>query len=129
MNSSVTSSRHIAACAALLMPFLARAQQASAPLTQGDDVIDVPGIGRVVFAFVFVAVLAVVAVMALKRVLPAFGKKFTAEGNLRVLEHASLGAGLRLQVVQVEGEKVLLAEGRHGIAMVVLSKNRDGSPI
>lgn len=94
--------------------------QHAAPLTQGDDALALPGVGRVVLAFALVAALAVGIVAALRRVLPKFSALPAASGNLRVLNRLNLGGGLRVYAVQYENRKVLLAEGRHGLALSVL---------
>lgn len=98
----------------------------STPLTQGQDVIAVPGFGRVIVAFVIVAALAVAAAAVLRRVLPKFTGTPLAGSTIRILERANLGPGTRLHVVQVEGEKVLVAENRNSLTVVVLGKG--GSP-
>lgn len=96
----------------------------STPLTQGRDVITTPGIGRVIFVFILTAGLAVAIAMLLRRVLPKLGGPLLSSGNLRVVDRASLGAGLRVHVVLVDGEKVVVADSRNGVALTVLNKSR-----
>jgi flagellar biogenesis protein FliO len=93
-----------------------------APLTGGQDIIQAPGIGRVVAAFVIVAALAVVAVVALRRVLPKMTGVPLSGTALRILDRANLGPGTRVHLVQVEDEKVLIAESRSGVTIAVLGK-------
>lgn len=112
------------ACAglALCYPMLLANAAEQAPLSQAQDVIAVPGIGRVVAAFVIVAALAIAAAVALRRVLPKFTGVPLAGSAVRVLERTNLGPGTRIHLVQVEGEKVLVAENRTGLAIAVLGK-------
>jgi hypothetical protein len=110
------------AWAALWLPLFACAAE-QGPLTQGQDVISTPGIGRVAAAFVIVAVLAIGAAMALRRVLPKFTGVPLTGNTVRILERANLGPGTRAHLVQVEGEKVLVVENRTGLAVAVLGKS------
>ena len=107
---------------------LAQAQQAApVPLTQGDDAVALPGVGRIVLVFLLVAGLAVAIAAVLRRVLPKFNSLPATGGNLRILNRMNLGAGLRVYAVQYEDQTVLLAEGRHGLALTVLKKTQEPS--
>ena len=97
-----------------------------APLTGGRDIIQAPGIGRVVAAFVIVAALAVAAVVTLRRVLPKMTGVPVSGKALRILDRANLGPATRLHLVEVEGEKVLVAESRSGVTIAVLGKAESG---
>ncbi len=112
------------ACAgiALCYPMLLAHAAEQAPLIQGQDVIAVPGIGRIAAAFVIVVALAIAWAATLRRVLPKFTGVPLAGSALRVLDRASLGPGTRVHLVQVEGEKVLVAENRSSLAIAVLGK-------
>lgn len=89
------------------------------------DPVALPGVGRVLIGFVLTVVVGVVAVYALRRWLPRFGGHTQLAGNLRVVGRANVHNGLRLHVVEVAGRTVLVAEGKSGIAMTLLS---DGEP-
>ena len=107
---------------------LANAQQAlPQPLTQGQDAITFPGIWRIVIVFVAMAALAVGIAAVLRRVLPRFNALPAASGGLRLLNRMSLGGGVRIHVVQYEDATVLLAEGRHGLALTVLNKKQEAA--
>lgn len=107
---------------------LARAQQtASVPLTQGSDALTLPSVGRIVLVFLLMAGLAVGIVAALRRILPKLNALPTASGSLRVVNRMSLGSGLRIHVVRYDDHTVLLAEGRHGLALTVLKNNQEVS--
>jgi flagellar biogenesis protein FliO len=99
----------------------------SAPLTQGDDVITGAGIVRVIVAFVLVAALGVAAIAMLRRFLPRFAGSPLASGTLRVVERTSLGPATRVHVVQVDDERILVAETRGALAMVVLGRSNGPS--
>lgn len=96
----------------------------SAALTQGEDVVTAAGIVRVVIAFVIVAVLGIAAVAMLRRVMPRFSGAPLAGSVLRVVERANLGPATRVHLVQVDGERILVAENRGGLTMVVLGRAR-----
>jgi len=104
----------------------AQARQA-APLTQGDDALVMPGVGKVALVFVLVAALAVGIAVVLRRVLPKFAALPAAGGSMRVLNRLNLGGGLRIYAVQYEDRKVLLAEGRHGLALSVLKDDKESA--
>lgn len=97
----------------------------SSTLAQGRDVVAMPGIGRVIFAFVLTTALAIGIAVVLKRVLPKLNGPLSTSGSVRVIERASLGAGLKVHVVQIDDSKVLVAESRHGVSITVL-KNKSG---
>lgn len=86
------------------------------------DVISASEIGRVAAAFVIVAALAVAAAVALRRILPKLTGVPLAGNAVRILERVNLGPGTRMHLVQVEGERVLVAENRSGLAIAVLGK-------
>jgi hypothetical protein len=87
-----------------------------------DDPIALPGLGRVVLAFLLVAGLAVVAVLALRRFGPRLGRGslFTAGGRMHVLERLQLAGDLYVHLVQTERGKILITAHRHSIAIVRL---------
>jgi flagellar biogenesis protein FliO len=97
--------------------------QESSPLAQGSDVVQMPGIGRVIFAFLLVAALAVAIIFALRKVLPRIGATLPGSA-LRVVDRANVNAGLRVHVVEIEGERVLIAESRSGVALLPLASKR-----
>lgn len=101
-----------------------QAQQAVS-LTQGDDAIALPGAGRIVLVFLLVAGLAVVIVAVLRHVIPKLTGLPAATGNLRILSRMNLGGGLKVYALQYEDQTVLLAEGRHGLALTVLKKHQE----
>jgi hypothetical protein len=100
-------------------------QQAVAPLTQGDRSAAIPGTGRVAVVFLLTAGLAVGAIFALRRALPKFGNKLGVSGSLRVIDRISLSASVRVHLVQAETQKIVVVEGRGGLAVAVLPE--DGS--
>jgi flagellar biogenesis protein FliO len=122
--------RTFRACVVIGLCSIARLASAAeqAPLTGGQDIIQAPGIGRVAAAFVIVAALAVVAVVALRRVLPKMTGVPLSGKALRILDRANLGPGTRVHLVQVEDAKVLVAESRSGVTIAVLGKTASEVP-
>lgn len=108
-------------CALLVHASLTLAAD-NAPLTQGDDVVTVTGIVRVIVAFIVVAALGIAAIAVLRRFLPRLSGAPLAGSALRVMERASLGPATRVHLVQVDGERILVAESRSALAMVVLGR-------
>jgi flagellar biogenesis protein FliO len=106
---------------------LAQETPATRALTQGDDVLEFPSIGRVIFAFVLAAALAFGVAFALRRILPKFGKALPGSSRLKVLDRLHLNNSLRVHLVEVENERVLVAENRSAITMVVLQSARPDS--
>ena len=101
----------------------------SAPLTQGDDVITAAGVIRVVVVFAIVAVLGVAIILGLRRVLPRVsGAALGGGGALRIVERTNLGPATRVHLVQVDGERILVAESRTSLAMVVLGRTAPQPP-
>lgn len=95
-------------------------QEPRLPLAQGNDVVALPGVGRVIVVFLLITGLAVAAVYILRRYSPGFVTGLKRQGPLQVLDRAVLNPGLRVHLVESEGERVLIAESRSGIAMLSL---------
>lgn len=130
MTARATPPRRIGASALRAAAWLAACgfamsagAQDRSPLTTGADVIAAPSLGRVLLVFVVVAALGVVAITALKRLLPRFAPALAPSPTVQVLERATLAPGLRVHVLQLDGEKVLLAEKRDAVALVALGKS------
>lgn len=115
----------VAAALCALQSLLASAAER---LTQGEEVVTGAGIGRVALGFILVAGLAVAVVVGLKRYLLRFGGVSAGGNQLRMLARIAPGGTLRLHLVEVESEKVLVAESRNGVALVVLPAGRQTQP-
>lgn len=118
--------RH-AACAGgvMLMLFAVGAASAQGPapaLAQGRDIVELPSIGRVIVVFLIVAGLAVGAAFALRRYSPNFARGLAQSGPLRVIDRSSLNAGLRVHLIEVDGERILVAENRAGVSLLQLRR-------
>jgi flagellar biogenesis protein FliO len=109
----------------LVLVSSARAQQATAALTQGSDIVTMPSIGRVILSFLLTAAIAVGVAYALRRYLPKFTSGLTQGGSLRVIERSVLNGGLRLHLVETGGERILIAENRAGISMLRVTASND----
>lgn len=105
----------------LVLVSSAIAQDATARLTQGSDIVTMPSIGRVILAFLLTAGIAVAVAYALRRYMPKFTSGLTPSGSLRVLDRTVLNGGLRLHLVEAGGERILIAENRAGISMLRLA--------
>ncbi len=92
-----------------------------APLTQGQDLVTAPSVGRVVLVFVIISAIAVALIVALRRYLPQFGGPMTGAGQIRVIDRAALLGGARVHLVEIGEQKLVVAESRNGIAITLLS--------
>lgn len=99
----------------------AMAQDAAPTLAQGRDIVEMPSMGRVIFVFLLVAGLAVGVAYALRRYSPNLARGLTQQGGpLRVIDRATLNPGLRVHLVEVDGERLVIAENRTGLSMLQL---------
>jgi flagellar biogenesis protein FliO len=96
--------------------------QAPAPLTQGDDALSFPSVARVLVAFLFTVGLAVGVAYAARRWMPAFrsGLLRGQPQRLQVVERIQLSAVTRLHLVDIDENRVLIAESRNGVSLTVL---------
>lgn len=85
-----------------------------------DSPVELPGFGRVLLAFAITLAVGVGSVYALRRWLPKLAQVNSASNDLRVIARANVHAALRVHVIEVAGRKVLVAEGKNGIAMTVM---------
>jgi flagellar biogenesis protein FliO len=118
----------VSSCLSGLALHSAQAQETTSRLAQGTDIVAMPGIGRVIFAFLLVAALAVGAVVALRRFMPRINTGLLRSGGVQVVDRATLSAGVRVHVLRVDGQKILLAESRSGIALLALNENQGAGP-
>lgn len=103
-------------------------ENASPPLTQGSDMVEVPGVGRVILVFLIVAALAVGAVFMLRRVLPRLPGGYAPDSRIRIVARAMPASGVRVHLLQVDEQRVLLAEQRGTLSMIVLPGKESPGP-
>jgi flagellar biogenesis protein FliO len=120
------ASRVVAVLSALLVANAA-AQDAT-PLAQGRDIVQMPSMWRVIFVFLLIAGLAVGAAYALRRFSPSFARSIAQHGPLRVIDRATINAGLRVHLVEADGTRILIAEHRAGISMLQIPSVKNESP-
>jgi hypothetical protein len=99
----------------------ALAQQSQEGLTQGGDIVTAPSVARVVFVFLLMAGIALGAAYAVRRYSPKFANALIQRGLLRVIDRTALHGGLRVHLVEADGERILIAEGRAGVSMLRLA--------
>jgi flagellar biogenesis protein FliO len=121
------------ACVLNLALVAAALAQESTPLAQGQDIVQLPSVWRVIFVFLLISGLAVAAAYGLRRFSPKFARGIAQQGALRVIERAQLNAGLRVHLVEADGSRILIAEHRAGISMLQLpstapTSNKNESP-
>lgn len=116
--------RVLVALALLATTFHAVAAE-RAPLTQGVDIINGPGIGRVVLVFLLTCALAVAAVFVLRRYLPNVNATLATSGQMKVIDRTTLLGGTRVHLLEIGEHRIVVADGRNGLALSVLSKTTD----
>ena len=79
-----------------------------------------PSLGRVVVVFVLTVALAVGAVVVLRRFWPTLLKRKNPASGIRSLDRTALSATLTVHVVEVEGVKMVVADGRNGVSVTIL---------
>lgn len=109
----------------LMLPALAFAALAdpSAPQARFGTSVDqlgFPSLGRVVVVFVLTVALAVGAVVVLRRFWPTLLKRKNTATAIRSLDRTAISATLTVHVVEVEGVKMVVADGRNGVSIAIL---------
>lgn len=124
MQRADSWNRQAAVCfmALLLVAASASAQEPALAMAQGRDIVELPSIGRVILVFLIVAGMAVGAAYALRRFSPNFARGLSQTGPLRVIDRASLSAGLRVHLIEVDGERILVAESRASVSLLQLRR-------
>jgi flagellar biogenesis protein FliO len=113
--------RRVAATLLLsVVPVATSMAQESTALAQGRDIVQMPSMWRVVFVFLLIVGLAVGAAHVLRRLSPKLARGLTQQGALRVIDRATVNAGLRVHLVEADGARILIAEHRAGISMLQL---------
>jgi flagellar biogenesis protein FliO len=97
---------------------------AKMPLTQG-DALAIPGIGRVVLVFLFISILSIGAAYLVKRYLPAIGRKSLGSESIKLIDRYAANAKLRMYLIEVDGKRVLVAEGASGLAMLTVESSSE----
>jgi flagellar biogenesis protein FliO len=90
-------------------------------LPQGDEVVQLPGVGRIIGAFLLMLAIAVAVAALLRRFLPKLSRRYATEGDIQVIGRSSLAPGLRVYILVVDQQRVLLAENRSSLAITVLA--------
>lgn len=110
----------------------ALAAESAAPvrtLTQGDDVLSFPSFGRILLAFIVAAALAIGIAVALKQVLPRLGKGIAVSSRLKAVDRIHLSSAVRVHLVEVDNERVVIAENRGAITIAVLPDQRKSQEV
>ena len=100
---------------------------ASPVLITHDDPVTLPGVGRILLGFLVTVVLACAIIYGLRRCLPRFVNRYSTSSS-RLQMQTTVQNGLKLHIVAVEGQTVLIAEGKTGIAMTPLKSASNTTP-
>jgi hypothetical protein len=88
----------------------------------------IPGLGRVVVGFLITAGLAIGAAHAIKRFWPGVLTRGVSGKRVRPLGHAAVSRTLTVHLVEVDGARVVIAEGRAGIGLTTLPADAPAPP-
>lgn len=114
---------YVSACMLCLVAEVAVAAEKTSPLIANPDPLELPGFGRVLFGFVVTVGLAVAIIFALRKWFPKFAGKSAANDQFALQARSVVLNGMRFHMVTVSGQSVLVAEGKTGIAMIILPNN------
>ena len=87
--------------------------------TSVDDLV-FPSIGRVVLGFLVTVVLAVALAFLIRRVWPSMLGKRLSSGTIKPIERTAVSATLTVHLVEVDGIRITVAEGRSGVGVAVM---------
>jgi len=93
------------------------------------DSIGLPSVGRVIFGFLVTAGLAVAVAYLLRRGgWPLLLRRKPLSSSMRPLDRASVSRTLTVHLVEIDGSRVVIAEGRSGVGMTVLPAGSKPTP-
>ena len=98
------------------------------PLGGGISDLAIPGLGRVVVGFLITAGLAIGAAHAIRRFWPGMLTRGVSGKRVRSLGHAAVSRTLTVHLVEVDGARVVIAEGRAGIGLTTLLADAPSPP-
>ena len=84
--------------------------------------VELPSLWRVLWAFLVTVALVAALSVFIRRRGWAWGRSTTTGSGIVVRSRLTSGPGLRLTVVEVEGSRLLIAESRQGLQVVVLDQ-------
>jgi hypothetical protein len=108
------------------------AESPAKPIPPVED--EFPSAGGVLFGFLITVGLAVATLLFLQRTgvlqrgLPALFKRKEGVSNIRPIERVPVSPSLILHLVEVDGARVLIAEGRGTVGMTILPATRSTEP-
>jgi hypothetical protein len=79
-----------------------------------------PSAGRVVAAFAITVVIAGGLALALRKAWPLLSSRAATSTSIRSLGRATLSRTLTVHLIEIDGVRVVMAEGRGAIGMTVL---------
>lgn len=102
----------------------------TAKLTTGADLpqLGLPGVGRVLFAFLLMALVAAGVAYAVRRWLPAIRNRPSVGSGVRTLARSVVSRTLTVHLVDVSGVRVLIAESRTGVGLTVIPPGATSPP-
>jgi hypothetical protein len=84
------------------------------------DQLGFPSLWRIVAGLLLTLALAAGIPLAIRRLWPALLERRSLTGAIRPVDRAAVSASLTVHLVEVDGVRMVIAEGRHGIDMAML---------
>jgi hypothetical protein len=79
-----------------------------------------PSLGRVVLGFLLTVALAVAVAFLLRRWWPSVLKRRSASGSIKSIERTAVSTTLTVHLVEVDGIRITVAEGRSGVGVAIM---------
>ena len=76
-----------------------------------------PSLWRVLLGFILTVGLAVAVMYALRRVRPSLLRGSASQSDIRVVDRSTVSPSLTVYLVEVAGSRLVIAEGRNGVAV------------
>ena len=99
---------------------LATGQPAPAHFGGAVNDLGLPSVGRILFGFLLTAGLAVAVAVGLRRFWPSLQRGKAASVAIRPVDRAAISATLTIHLVEIDGVRVAVAEGRTGVGITAL---------
>jgi hypothetical protein len=96
--------------------------------TRAEKDLAFPSVGRVISGFVITAIIAGGAALALRRFWPLLSPRTLPSANIRPLSRASVSRTLTVHLVEIDGVRLVMAEGRSAIGITVLPASDRSEP-
>jgi len=84
-----------------------------------DDISVMPIIGKSIVALLFLGGVAYSGLWLAKKYIPGFGQAYLSQknGRIRIVEQARINAGLRIYIIEIDGNSLVVAQGENVVLL------------